>query len=161
MKLTTIAALIGLSLPAAAFAHGDKAGHEAAMFKKMDANGDGKISADEHAAGAKAMFEAMDTNHDGKVTAEEMTAAHEKKGAKAGKPGMSSAEKIKVIDTDGDGVLTAEEHAAGSRTMFTKMDADGDGMLTAQEMAEGHERLMKPGTSETKSQSAPASPETK
>src|SRR5215470_10915127 len=77
MKLTNFgfAMVIGLAAPSAVFAGGDKGGAE---WKMMDTNGDGKISAEEHAAGAKKMFEMMDANHDGKVTAAEMDAAHEK-----------------------------------------------------------------------------------
>ncbi|MDQ2870740.1 MAG: EF-hand domain-containing protein [Acidobacteriota bacterium] len=109
----------------------------------MDTNKDGKISADEHAAGAKQMFDAMDANKDGKVTAAEMEAAHERvTGKKAVKSDMTAAEKIKAIDTDGDGVLTAEEHAAGSRAMFEKMDTNKDGFLSRDELAAGHARMM-------------------
>lgn len=43
---------------------------------KMDTNGDGMLSAEEHAAGAKKMFEKMDANRDGNVTAAEMEAGH-------------------------------------------------------------------------------------
>ena len=42
----------------------------------MDTNHDGRLSADEHAAGAKTMFARMDADHDGQVTAAEMVAAH-------------------------------------------------------------------------------------
>lgn len=122
-----------------AFAHGNKA----AMFDAMDSNGDGKISAEEHAAGAKAMFEKMDADHDGTVTAAEMTAAHEKMaGQKAEASEMSAADKIKVIDTNGDGKLTAEEHETGSKTMFEKMDTNHDGFLTKAEMTAGHAKFM-------------------
>ena len=48
------------------------------MFKTMDTNHDGKISAEEHAAGAKAMFDKMDADHDGKITAAECDAGHAK-----------------------------------------------------------------------------------
>ena len=48
----------------------------ATEFKAMDANRDGKVSREEHAAGARGMFEKMDANKDGKVTAAEMDAAH-------------------------------------------------------------------------------------
>jgi Ca2+-binding EF-hand superfamily protein len=118
------------------------------LFQKMDTDGDGKISRDEHAAGVRRMHEKMDADKDGKVTASEMDAARDKivgkKGAKEmkGKPHMSAAEKIKVIDTDGDGVLTADEHAAGARTMFEKMDADGDGFLTKTELEAGHDKML-------------------
>ncbi|MBU8975187.1 MULTISPECIES: hypothetical protein [unclassified Lysobacter] len=132
----TMTVLLGslLLVPAAAMA-GDKA--------KMDTNGDGSVSAAEHAAGAKAMFTSMDANSDGNVTAAEMDVRHAAKAA--GKPDrmkMTSAEKIKTIDTNGDGQLSAAEHAAGSQAMFTKMDANGDGNLTAAEMKAGHEAAM-------------------
>jgi len=38
----------------------------------MDLDGDGVVTAAEHAAGARALFDHMDTNHDGRVTREEM-----------------------------------------------------------------------------------------
>ena len=113
-------------------------------FAMMDANKDGKVSAAEHAAGAKAMFEKMDADKDGKVTEAEMTAAHHAvTGHHAAKADMSSADKIKVVDANGDGILTAEEHAAASASMFTKMDADKDGFLTKKEMEAGHAGMMK------------------
>jgi hypothetical protein len=40
----------------------------------MDLDGDGVVTAAEHAAGARALFEHMDANHDGSVTREEMIA---------------------------------------------------------------------------------------
>jgi len=113
------------------------------MFQRMDTNGDGKVSADEHAAGARRMFETMDANHDGRVTAREMDAAHEQvTGQKAKRTDLSAADKIKAIDTDGDGAVSAEEHEAGSKIMFEKMDSDGDGSLTRSEMDAGHARLL-------------------
>ena len=113
------------------------------FFNAMDANADGKLSPDEHAAGAKKMFDTMDVNKDGTVTSGEMDAAHEKvAGQKATKADLSSAEKIKVVDTNGDGVLTAEEHAAGSKRMFDKMDMDGDGFLSKEELTAGHEKML-------------------
>jgi hypothetical protein len=42
----------------------------------MDSNKDGKISREEHRAGADAMFTAMDTDKDGFLTRAEMAAAH-------------------------------------------------------------------------------------
>ena len=116
------------------------------MFKMMDTDGDGKISAIEHETAAGGMFATMDGNGDGKVTADEMNAAHQKITGRAPAAGeMSAAEKIKVIDSDGDGVLTREEHTAGSKTMFERMDADKDGFVTRAEMAAGHAMKMRKG----------------
>lgn len=153
-------ALFGLALVPAAHANKDAAdGHGPdAMFKMMDANGDGKVSSQEHADAAKKMFSRMDTNGDGKVTAAEMDAFHDQLMAKkahgaAAKEGhpvnrneLSSTEKIKAIDGDHDGTLTAEEHAAGSKAMFEKMDTDKDGFLSKAELEAGHEKLMSKST---------------
>jgi len=140
MQRFTHAALIcGLAFSTAAFADHMAGQHG---FAAMDTNGDGKISADEHAAGAKGMFDTMDADHDGKVTAAEMTAAHDKMGAKPMANEMSAADKIKTIDTNGDGILTADEHAAGSRSMFDRMDTDKDGFLSKAEYEAGHAKMM-------------------
>lgn len=116
----------------------------AALFKAMDADGDGKVSPDEHKKGARRMFEAMDVNRDDVVTAEEMSAAHQTiTGRRSTRADMSSAEKIKAVDTDGDGRLTGEEHAAGSKKMFDMMDGDRDGYLSEPEIEAGHAKMMK------------------
>lgn len=139
---TSLALLSGaLLISAARAAAPDKSDAE---FARMDANQDGKVSADEHAAGAKRMFDMMDVNRDGKVTAAEMDAAQERvTGVRAAPGDLAATEKIKAVDTDGDGVLTAEEHAAGSRAMFTRMDANLDGFLSREELAAGHARILK------------------
>lgn len=137
-----ILGLGGLLVSHAASAH--RAPDVDHMFQMMDSNGDGKISAEEHEAGAKKMFEKMDANKDGKVTAAEMDAAHEQIAGKSAKPQMSAADKIKVVDTNHDGVLSAEEHVAGAKMMFDKMDTDKDGFLTKAEVEAGHAKMMTP-----------------
>ena len=126
-------------------------GDKAAKFKMMDTNGDEKISAEEHAAGARTKFTEMDKNADGKVNESEMTAFHaaklEAKGGRAGKEGragkskISSSQKISEIDVDGDGVLTSTEHVDGARQRFLEMDKDSDGYLTRSEFEAGNKRL--------------------
>ena len=108
-------------------------------MKMMDTNGDGKLSAEEHAVGARRMFEMLDADKNNVVTAAEMDANRKKAGAGE----LSTAEKIKKIDTNGDGVLSAEEHAAGSKAMFDAMDTDKDGFVSKTELAMGHQRMMK------------------
>jgi len=133
----------------ASVAFGASANHEGGdMFKMMDTNGDGRISAAEHDAAVTKMFGEMDTNKDGFVTAAEMDARHEKmeaseKGMKHDEHmEMKSADKIGKMDTDGDGKLSAAEHSAGAKEMFGKMDADGNGMLSRAEMEAGHDKMM-------------------
>jgi Ca2+-binding EF-hand superfamily protein len=155
------AMLCGLTFAAAAWAN-----DPAEKFKSMDTNGDGMVSADEHATAVKGMFDQMDSNHDGNVTAAEMDAAHQKmKGSMGGMEhkggqhgaqdraeheghmpmghGMSSADKIAKMDTNGDGMLSASEHDAGARKMFDEMDADKNGSLSQEEMRAGHAMMMK------------------
>ena len=140
----TIGLICGAMLASLAFGAGPNAGKPDAEFTAMDANKDGKVSAEEHARATRKMFVTMDANADGQVTATEMDATYQRvTGKKARKTDMSSAEKIKVIDTDGDGILTAEEHAAGSRAMFEKMDTGKDGFLTKDELAAGHAQMLK------------------
>lgn len=43
---------------------------------KMDTNGDGRMSAEEHATGANKMFTKMDTDSDGNLTAQELREGH-------------------------------------------------------------------------------------
>jgi hypothetical protein len=139
MKLYARRTYLGLAVAAGglALAIGAHAGEDKTQM--MDTNKDGMISAAEHSAGAKAKFGKLDADGDGRVTAAEMDTAHSGAGAAGGAaPAMSSAEKIKAIDTDGDGAITAAEHEQGSRGMFTKMDANGDGNLSAEEMQAGH-----------------------
>ncbi len=115
-----------------------------AQFKSMDTDGDGRLSPDEHAAGAKRMFDAMDVDKDGTVTIAEMDAVHKNIPGKEPKSSdLSSVEKIKVVDKNGDGLLSAEEHAAGSKKMFSKMDTDRDGFLSRAELTAGHEKMLK------------------
>lgn len=58
-------------------------------FSKLDANGDGKISAEEH--------KAIDTNGDGKISAEEAKAYGIPEG------------HFNKLDVNGDGYITQEE----------------------------------------------------
>ncbi len=143
--LCRLTIVCGLTLASGVFAESlpkDYAGD--AHFKAMDTNGDGTLSPDEHAVGAKKMFGTMDANKDGTVTPEEMDAAHEKMaGKKTTKADRSSAEKIKVVDSNGDGMLSADEHVAGAKKMFDKMDTDKDGFLSKDELEAGHAKMLK------------------
>jgi Ca2+-binding EF-hand superfamily protein len=53
-------------------------------IKKVDTNGDGTVTAEEHSAAAKAMFDKMDTNKDGFLSKAELTAGHSKMMQKGG-----------------------------------------------------------------------------
>ena len=139
-RVGTRVALVASSLAAGV----SLAGSDMSSFKSMDANGDGKISMEEHTAAAKKMFDAMDANHDAKVTAAEMEAAHEKVTGRKSQPGeKTAAEKIRAIDKNNNGVASAGEHEAASKRMFDVMDLDRDGLLSQAEFDKAHAQLLK------------------
>ncbi len=86
MKITALlcALLLGASVTYAAEGDKPKPNPEE-MFKKKDANGDGKLSKEEFTKGAKdaakmeERFTALDKDKDGSVTKEEMAAGGKKK----------------------------------------------------------------------------------
>ncbi|HYD18120.1 MAG TPA: EF-hand domain-containing protein [Patescibacteria group bacterium] len=83
MKYFALAALAVLMAAQPALAcdkHMD--GKTDAWFKKMDKDGDGKLTQGEHDAFGNKMFKEADANGDGSVTLEEMKAAHKDMKAK-------------------------------------------------------------------------------
>ena len=151
--------MLALSIMAAAFAgsawaHGDKD-----KFRTMDSNGDGMISAAEHAAGARMMFEQMDADHDGSVSAAEMDAGHARmKDRDDDMYGMKAGEKAKADKAMAGHDMSGHDmsghdmsgHGMGHDTMMmssadkiAKMDSNGDGMLSASEHEAGAAAMFK------------------
>ena len=90
-KMILLVSLI-LAVPAVSIAcPGGGDGKRGSHFQMMDSNGDGVVSADEHAAMAAERFAAMDTNGDGKVSSDEMD-AHRSEMKKKWKKGDKSCD---------------------------------------------------------------------
>jgi Ca2+-binding EF-hand superfamily protein len=124
----------------------EQVGAASAGIKRLDTDGDGRLSRQEHAAAAQKMFEAMDADHDGKVTAAEMgNAEAHMKGRRPSRSmkaaNMTAADKIKLSDRNHDGVLTLDEHLNAASLNFDKMDRDKNGQLSSTELAVGHGQL--------------------
>ncbi len=75
-KALAIAAVAAIALSAPAFANDDDAAHMEQKadyyMKKIDTNGDGAISADEHKAFAEGMFKSADKDGNGSVSRQEL-----------------------------------------------------------------------------------------
>lgn len=80
------------------FADIDASADKTAACDKLDANGDGEVTAVEVIAYRKSVFAAMDGGKDGKVTPEAMKAA--------------GAKQFKDVDANKDGFVTVEEMVA-------------------------------------------------
>lgn len=121
-----------------------------AHFKKVDKNGDGRLSADE-APNAK-LLKAADGNGDGEVTLDEFTSYVKKRAQAGGKGGLGSSRSgegrarkrknrgrmsagmLKRWDRDRDGKVSAEEFP-GREKAFQRFDIDKDGFLTEADIA--------------------------
>lgn len=102
------------------------------MLKKMDTDGDGKISSAEFQAAAAARFAAIDTQNTGKITAEQIANS---------RPASDRAEKFaehEVAKIGSNGVITKDQYLAAAQARFAKLDKNGDGYVTADELPAGH-----------------------
>lgn len=133
------AALLAAVAAPAAFAQADAAPPAGAhhspferMLKKMDTNGDGKISLAEFQAAAAARFDAIDTQGTGKITAEQIA------NSKAAKERDGKFADHEVEKIGSNGVITKEQYLAAAQARFARLDKNGDGYITADEMPAGH-----------------------
>ncbi|GAB4141362.1 MAG: hypothetical protein Tsb0016_08950 [Sphingomonadales bacterium] len=104
----------------------------------LDSNKDGVISQEEFAASHDKRFSRLDADGDGKITAEEreaMRKAREEKWKQRQAAMQERREKrLAEIDSDGDGAISKAEHQAMHQARFAAMDKDGDGQISRDEM---------------------------
>ena len=107
----------------------------AALLKKADKNGDGKINKAE--AGNAAWFAKLDQNKDDMIDAQEIEQALKMAASDESKPGSGARggqfeAMLKRADKDGNGEITREE--AGDAPWFDKVDQNSDDVLDAEEL---------------------------
>ena len=154
-----LAALAVAGLSAASLQAEDSKPDQAGVFKRLDANGDGKLRAEEVPADKRAFFDRAlrsgDADGDGALNAAEFAKAfssgkdsdRERDSSPRRRPGSSSgsrstpsaAEFIKRLDKDGDGKVSSEElpetYRARLGVKFEKFDKNKDGALNQEEVA--------------------------
>lgn len=143
-KLLLAAAAAICDLPFAAFAQSaDSAAPVAGarpsafdhMLKKMDTDGDGKISSAEFQAAAAARFAAIDTQGANRITAEQIA------NSKLARERSEKFAERAVKKIGSDGAITKDQYLAAAQARFAKFDKNGDGYVTPDEMPAGHRAL--------------------
>lgn len=137
-----VSAVLGLSLIAAAAAHAQP-GPGGPGGPRMDADGDGVVTAAEYEASALQRFERLDANKDGVVDAAEIEAIKQRMAQREGQGGPGGGFGGRMLamlaaqDADKDGRITRDEALAASRAQFAAADKDGDGKLAGDEFRMG------------------------
>ena len=101
--------------------------------QRLDANGDGVIDKSEAAKAPRLaqQFDQLDANHDGRLTADERPQMrHDGRGGPDGEGG-GMHERLMQLDTDHDGRISSKEAAAKPEMAqrFAQLDSDHDGFL--------------------------------
>jgi Ca2+-binding EF-hand superfamily protein len=100
------------------------------LLKKLDTDGDGKISLAEFQAGAAARFSAADAQHTGNLTAAELASSPQ-----AEKHNLRAANMlVHHMDTAHKGYLTQDDFVTAAQQRFAKLDTQGTGKLTADQL---------------------------
>jgi Ca2+-binding EF-hand superfamily protein len=100
------------------------------LLKKLDTDGDGKISLAEFQAGAAARFSAADAQHTGSLTAAQLAASPQ-----AEKHNLRAATMlVHHMDTAHKGYLTQDDFVNAAQQRFAKLDTQGAGKLSADQL---------------------------
>ena len=128
MKTKVLVAGVGITALIAGIAFAQTAEHGARMFKRMDADGDGRISVAESEAFRASRFERLDANADGSVTMEEIRDGRERKRTER------TEKRFGKLDANGNGTVEKSEYDAMADQRFDRMDSNNDGVLTLDEI---------------------------
>ena len=128
------------------------------MFRSIDTNKDGLISADEAAARREKVFQSLVGKDGDTLTADKFllpsNRASANKVSKSSKDGHKDFQELryaglqarkkqvfKTMDQNNDGQVTKEEFMAAGKKRFEESDLDKDGYLTAWEFSQQHQRF--------------------
>jgi len=103
-------------------------GREGNALEQADANHDGKVTKQEYNDARAALFARMDRNGDGFIDDADSRAGGNERGQRAAKALRGR------IDSNGDGKISKEEFVNAPTMLFDKFDANKDGVLDATEL---------------------------
>jgi hypothetical protein len=103
-------------------------GRDSAALDRADANHDGKVTKQEYTDARAALFARMDRNGDGFIDDADAREGANERGQHA------AAALRGRIDSNGDGKVSKDEFVHAPTMVFDKFDANKDGVLDAQEL---------------------------
>jgi Ca2+-binding EF-hand superfamily protein len=103
-------------------------GRDSSALEQADANHDGKVTKQEYNDARAALFARMDRNGDGFIDDTDAREGANERGQRA------AAAMRGRIDSNGDGKVSKEEFVNAPTTVFDKFDADKNGELDAKEL---------------------------
>ena len=118
------------------------------LMTALDANKDGKLSAEEISNAATAL-KALDKNEDGVLDSSELTPPRPERGGRGGREGggrggmgdpSERINRMMEMDADKDGKISKEEGGDRMSRFFDYVDSDSDGYLTKKEIEESMKR---------------------
>ena len=103
-------------------------GREGNALEQADANHDGKVTKQEYNDARAALFARMDRNGDGFIDDADSREGANERGQRA------AAALRGRIDSNGDGKISKDEFVNAPTMLFDKFDANKDGVLDATEL---------------------------
>lgn len=113
------------------------------MFKRLDKNGDDKLSKDEAPEPMREHFDRVDANKDGLVEQSELQAMHQRMGGQRpegqapearGPRGPMGGGMMAHLDANKDGKISQAEFTSNVPRWFSHADKNGDGAVSRDEL---------------------------
>jgi hypothetical protein len=138
-----LAAPDDLPAPAAKPAPPERGGRAPSGLMRYDTNKDGVVDRAEWKAGQEARFKRLDTNGDGKLTQDELFAGTPAIGNSVlpdDRQVQRQSTYFQLLDADKDGVVTLAEFLAQADRNFARCDINKDGRIDTAECRQALQR---------------------